>query len=102
MKLSVIIPVYNEKDTILTILEKVKNVPLQKEIIIVDDGSTDGTREILEQIRNNKEIKIIFHSENKGKGFAIRSGLKEVTGDIVVIQDADLEYFIQFYQSLLL
>lgn len=92
MKLSVIIPVYNEKNYILAIMEKVRNVPLEKEIIIVDDGSTDGTTEILKQIKSNKEIKIIFQARNEGKGAAIRSGLKEVNGDIVVIQDADLEY----------
>jgi len=92
MKLSVIIPVYNEKNYISSILEKVKDVPLEKEIIIVDDGSTDGTTEILKQIRSDKEIKIIFQARNEGKGTAIRSGLKEITGDIVVIQDADLEY----------
>ncbi|MGC8976139.1 MAG: glycosyltransferase family 2 protein [Candidatus Ratteibacteria bacterium] len=91
MKLSVIIPVYNEKNTILKILEKVKKVLLEKEIIIVDDGSNDGTKEILKGI-NEKNIKIIFKEKNEGKGSAIRTGLKYVTGDVIVIQDADLEY----------
>ncbi len=91
MKISVIMPVYNEKDTILKILEKVKNVPVEKEIIIVDDGSNDGTTEILEKVKD-KNIKIIFKEKNEGKGSAIREGLKYVTGDIIVIQDADLEY----------
>lgn len=91
MRLSVVIPVYNEKDTILKLIEKVKSVPIEKEIIIVDDGSNDGTREILKKI-NDSKIKIIFKEKNEGKGTAIRNGLKYVTGDIVVIQDADLEY----------
>ncbi|MCM8772857.1 MAG: glycosyltransferase family 2 protein [Candidatus Omnitrophica bacterium] len=91
MKLSVIIPVYNEKRTILKILKKVLEVPVEKEIIIVDDGSTDGTKEILQSI-NDERIKIIFKEKNEGKGTAIREGLKHITGDIVVIQDADLEY----------
>jgi glycosyltransferase involved in cell wall biosynthesis len=88
--------VYNEKNTILKIIEKVNNVPLEKEIIVVDDGSTDGTRNILKNIQNtptsSQNLKIIFKDKNEGKGSAIRQGLKEVAGDIVTIQDADLEY----------
>ncbi len=91
MKLSVIMPVYNEKQTVLKIIEKVKKVPVEKEIIIVDDGSNDGTKEILKQIKEEK-IKIIFKEKNEGKGSAIREGLKYVTGNVIVIQDADLEY----------
>ncbi|MEO0288297.1 MAG: glycosyltransferase family 2 protein [candidate division WOR-3 bacterium] len=91
MKLSVIIPVYNEKDYILKIIEKVKNVPLDKEIIVVDDMSTDGTREILKNLKDDS-IKIKFHDKNVGKAGAIKTGQKFVTGDVVVIQDADLEY----------
>jgi len=91
MKLSVIIPVYNEKETILKILEKVQKVPIEKEIIIIDDGSNDGTTEILKNIKD-KNIKIIFKKVNEGKGSAIREGLKYVKGEIIVIQDADLEY----------
>jgi len=103
-KLSIIIPVYNEKKTILEILKRVENVNLEdlgfeKEIIIVDDGSTDGTREILKKLRN--KYKIIFHPKNKGKGSAIKSGLKKVTGDYVIIQDADLEYDPKDYRVLL-
>jgi len=93
MKLSIIIPVYNERNTIIEILKKVDGVNfgnIQKEVIIVDDYSTDGTRKILEGLTG--PYKIIFHNENQGKGLAIRSGLKEVAGDYVVIQDADLEY----------
>ncbi len=96
MKLSIIIPVYNEKDTILKIIEKVNSVPLKKEIIIVDDGSTDGTKNILKNVKakniDNPNLKIIFKDKNEGKGSAIRKGLKEATGDIITIQDADLEY----------
>jgi len=92
MKLSVIIPVYNERATILEVLKKVKSVPVEKEIIIIDDGSTDGTKEILKEIQETQDLKIIFKDKNEGKGAAIREGLKYVSGDVVVIQDADLEY----------
>jgi glycosyltransferase involved in cell wall biosynthesis len=91
MKLSVIIPVYNEKETILKILDKVQKVPIEKEIIIIDDGSNDGTTEILKNIKD-KNIKTIFKKVNEGKGSAIREGLKYVSGNVIVIQDADLEY----------
>jgi glycosyltransferase involved in cell wall biosynthesis len=102
-KLSIIIPVYNEKNTILKILDKVKKadtLSLSKDIIIVDDFSEDGTREILKNIRD-KKIKISCHNENRGKGSAIRTGLKLATGDIVLIQDADLEYDPDDYKKLL-
>lgn len=102
MKLSVIIPVYNEKYTILEIIRRVKEVPVNKEIIIVDDGSTDGTREVLKKLESlsifektkegSDETKIILKEKNEGKGSAIKEGLKYVSGDVVVIQDADLEY----------
>ncbi len=103
MKLSIIMPVYNEKSTILKIIEKVKKAKvlgLTKEIIIVDDFSTDGTRSILSNIKDNK-IKIIYHNINKGKGSAIRTGLRQSTGDIILIQDADLEYNPDDYEKLL-
>ena len=90
MKLSVIIPAFNEADTIEETLDRVKQVRLDKEIIVVDDCSTDGTRELLEK---SPDIKLILHERNVGKGMAIRSALPYVTGDIVVIQDADLEYY---------
>ena len=90
MKLTVIIPVFNEVRTILKVIEKVQEVPLKKEIIVVDDGSTDGTRDVLEGCGG--EIKIFFHETNQGKGAAIRTAIPHVTGDIVIIQDADLEY----------
>lgn len=93
MKLSIIVPVYNEKNTILEILKRLTDLNLgaiEKEIILVDDCSNDGTRQIIEGLTGS--YKIIFHDKNQGKGFAIRSGLKETTGDYVVIQDADMEY----------
>jgi glycosyltransferase involved in cell wall biosynthesis len=91
MKLSVVIPVYNEKDTIKQICDAIRAVNIEKEIILVDDCSTDGTREIIRQLAD-ASIKVIFHDRNMGKGAALRRGFKKVTGDIVIIQDADLEY----------
>jgi glycosyltransferase involved in cell wall biosynthesis len=92
MKLSVVIPVYNEKATILEVLERVRSADLPKEIIVVDDCSTDGTREILQTIPPSADLKIILLPRNSGKGCALRAGFAAVSGDIVVIQDADLEY----------
>lgn len=89
--LSVIIPAFNEARTIQQVVEAVKEVPIDTEIIIVNDGSTDETYEILEKMREKPELKILQCTENRGKGVAIRLGLEHVTGDFVVIQDADLE-----------
>jgi len=91
MKVSVVMPVYNEKDTINRILDTVRSVPLPKEIILVDDYSTDGTREVLQDI-DGSDVRVFYHEENRGKGAALATGFKNVTGDIVIIQDADLEY----------
>jgi len=101
-KLSIIIPVYNEKDTILEILNLVEgvNLPLEKEIIIIDDGSTDGTTDKLRSLDSAK-YQIILKSENSGKGAAIREGMLKATGDIIIIQDADLEYDPQDYHKVL-
>lgn len=98
MKLSIIIPVYNEKNTIKKIIKRVKEQNLEKEIIIVDDNSTDGTKELLKEI---EDVKVIYHEKNKGKGAAIRTGIDYVSGDIVIIQDADLEYDPRDYQKLI-
>jgi len=92
MKLSVIIPCFNEEKTIGNILNAVKNSGIQdQEIIVVDDNSIDGTKEILRSLKDS-QIKVFFHSSNKGKGAALRTGFKEATGDICIVQDADLEY----------
>ena len=99
--LSVIIPVFNEKNTILKIIDKIENLKnLEIEIIIVDDCSTDGTREILKNLNKSKH-KVIFHNKNLGKGAAIKSALKYILGDIVIIQDADLEYNPQDYEKII-
>lgn len=91
MKLSVIMPVYNEKATLLEIIDRVERVPVEKEIIIVDDGSTDGSSEILRNLDPRRAL-VIFQEKNRGKGAAVRAGLERATGDILIIQDADLEY----------
>lgn len=102
MKLSVVIPVYNEVKTIEKIISRVQKVPLEKEIIIVDDGSTDGTHKKLKKInKRSKDVKIFYHKWNKGKGAALRTGFNKVKGDIVIIQDADLEYNPKEYPKLL-
>lgn len=91
-KLSVAMPVYGEERTIREILRRVRAVPINKEIIIVDDCSKDRTREILKEYENEPDIRIFYHEKNQGKGAALRTAFKHCTGDIVIIQDADLEY----------
>lgn len=101
MRLSVIIPVYNERATIREILRQVRVVGLADEIIVVDDGSTDGTREILEEEARSGDIRVLFHERNMGKGAAVRTGIAHATGDILLIQDADLEYDPRDYPQLI-
>ena len=101
MKLSIVIPVYNEKDTILEVLDRVRQVDLPKEMIVVDDCSTDGTRQILQSVPDSSDLRVILQPENRGKGSALRAGFSAVSGDIVVIQDADLEYDPADYPQLL-
>ena len=107
MRLSVVVPIYNERETLLEILERIRAVPIRKEILLVDDGSKDGTRELLTSLEPtadddpNNQLKIILHDVNKGKGAAVRTGFLAATGDIVLIQDADLEYDPAEYPRLL-
>ena len=100
--LSVLIPVFNERSTILEIIQRVcaVNLEIDVEVIIVDDGSTDGTVQLLETI-NRPSVHVIFHDQNQGKGASIRTGLSHATGDVIIIQDADLEYDPQDWERLL-
>ncbi|MFP4344016.1 MAG: glycosyltransferase family 2 protein [Anaerolineales bacterium] len=117
MKLSIIMPVYNEMETIAEIVARVRAVPLRvtiwtgeaqeevvsldREVVIVDDGSTDGTRDYLQTLRNEPDVEVIFHEINQGKGAAVWTGLQQATGDVLLIQDADLEYDPRDYLQLL-
>lgn len=101
-KISIVIPAYNEEKTIAEIIHRVKKteIGLEKEIIVIDDGSNDGTREILKNLAD-ESLKVIFHEKNLGKGVALRTGFSQATGDIILVQDADLEYDPRDYPRLL-
>lgn len=101
MKLSVIIPVYNEAKTIQEIIRRVQATGLADEILAIDDGSTDGSRDILANISTIANVKVIYHEHNQGKGKAVRTGIQNASGDLIIIQDADLEYDPREYPNLL-
>jgi glycosyltransferase involved in cell wall biosynthesis len=101
MNLSVIIPVYNEKNTVREIVHRVQATGLAWEILMVDDGSKDGTREILAELDGKGGVRVILHEKNQGKGAAVRTGLQNALGDVLLIQDADLEYDPREYPGLL-
>jgi glycosyltransferase involved in cell wall biosynthesis len=92
VRLSVVIPVYNEAATVEALLSRVREVPLDLEVIVVDDGSSDGTREILPKLEGTLIDRLVMHEKNAGKGAALRTGFEHATGDVVVVQDADMEY----------
>ena len=101
LKVSVVIPAFNERDTIGEIVDRVQAVGLHSEIVVVDDCSTDGTREVLTELDKNSDVRVFMHDCTRGKGAALRTALREVTGEVVLIQDADLEYDPQDYPRLL-
>lgn len=100
MKLSVVMPVYNESATIQRVVERVLGNHIEKELIIVDDGSTDGTRDYLRTLQDPR-VKVLFHERNQGKGAALQTGFAQATGDVIIVQDADLEYNPRDYVNLL-
>ena len=100
-RLSVVIPAFNEAATIRQVIERVRNCGLSCEIIVVDDGSRDGTRDLLDSMRAASDLKVIFHAGNQGKGAALKTGFENASGDVIVIQDADLEYDPQDFHSML-
>jgi glycosyltransferase involved in cell wall biosynthesis len=101
MKLSVLMPAYNEIHTLERVLDAVLATPQEKEVILVDDGSADGTRELIQQLGRREGVTAILHERNQGKGAAVRTALEKATGDVVIIQDADLEYDPNDYAKLL-
>ncbi len=101
LRISVVVPVYNEKATLVEIVRRIRNVPIAKEVILVDDGSTDGTRELLRSLEPCDDVRVILHERNSGKGAALRTGFGQATGDIIIVQDADLEYDPREYRRLI-
>jgi glycosyltransferase involved in cell wall biosynthesis len=101
MQITVIIPAYNEEKTIREILRRVQAMHIAQEILVVDDGSTDGTREILAELNGHAPVRVLYHEKNQGKGAAIRTGIQAATGEVIIIQDADLEYDPRDYPALL-
>jgi glycosyltransferase involved in cell wall biosynthesis len=101
MTLTVVIPVYNEVNTLMSLIGRVQQSPVDKEIVIVDDCSTDGTADLLRQAKLDTNVRVLFHEANQGKGAALRTGFAAATGDLVIIQDADLEYDPREYQKLI-
>jgi glycosyltransferase involved in cell wall biosynthesis len=100
-KLSVIIPVYNEAKTLESVVERVRGTRLPLEIVLVDDGSTDGTRDLLESMQADEDLQVLYHQRNQGKGAALKTGFEHASGDVIIIQDADLEYNPDEYRYLL-
>lgn len=92
VKLSIVIPAYNERQTIREIVNRVRSTPFDKEILIIDDYSVDGTREILKELEKEPDIRVFYHPINRGKGASLRTGFGQVTGDVIIVQDADMEY----------
>lgn len=101
MKISVVMPVYNEENTLREIVRRVQAVGVVDEIVIVDDGSVDGTRDILKQMEDDNPVEVVLHDRNQGKGAAVRTGIQHATGDVLIVQDADLEYDPRDYEALL-